>query len=151
MQVRETNLRGLIGGERQFRVPIFQRRFAWTTRELAQLWSDVQAQYQELQADAPGSTHFLGSFVLMPEPAAFTRPVPSAILVDGQQRLLSSLLLLMAIRDRAAVIDSSAIDRYDELYLRNRWQTGDSAYRMVLTPPDQPSFVALVDRQVGAL
>ena len=72
MQVRETTIGQLISGERgEIRVPIFQRPYAWTTQELGQFWADILGQYQEIQRPTPGSTHFLGSIVLMPEAGAF--------------------------------------------------------------------------------
>lgn len=44
MQVRETSLQELIGGPKQFRVPLFQRTYTWEERDHAQLWRDILAQ-----------------------------------------------------------------------------------------------------------
>ena len=74
MQVRETTIGQLIGGS----VRLFRSsdvRYAWTTQELGQFWADILGQYQEIQRPTPGSTHFLGSIVLMPEAGAFSRPI----------------------------------------------------------------------------
>ena len=44
MKVTETTLQQLLGGPKQFRVPMFQRTYTWTERDHAQLWRDILAQ-----------------------------------------------------------------------------------------------------------
>ena len=70
MQVRETTLRELLGGSKQFRVPLFQRTYSWTDRDHALLWRDILRQYEQFVdvqngggIGSPGG-HFIGSFVL---------------------------------------------------------------------------------------
>ena len=74
MKAGPTTLKPLIEGQKQYRVPIFQRPYTWEGTQLKQLWADILAQYELLQAEQQGSSwpkrsrHFLGSFVLAPIP-----------------------------------------------------------------------------------
>ena len=74
----------------------------------------------------------------------------SFLIVDGQQRLTTLMLILAAIRDAAAKTDGRAIERYDELYLINKFQQGEARYRLLPTQADRSSFFACVMRGAGA-
>ena len=71
MQVTETTLQALLGGSKQFRVPLFQRTYTWKDSDHSQLWRDILAQYEQVQTGAhsggAASSHFIGSFVLADE------------------------------------------------------------------------------------
>jgi len=123
VQVRETNLKQLVQGEKQFRVPLWQRQYTWRIADHRLLWRDIMEQYtRAADGAAPSqSGHFLGSIVLSPVPSAASG-VASYLIVDGQQRLTTLMLILSAIRDAAAKTDERAIERYDELYLINKFQ-----------------------------
>lgn len=51
MQVGECTLKGLIEGQKQFQVPLYQRQYAWEAPQLGQLWDDVLDQYDLLTPD----------------------------------------------------------------------------------------------------
>jgi hypothetical protein len=151
VQVRETNLKQLVQGEKQFRVPLWQRQYTWRLADHRLLWRDIMEQYMRA-ADVAGPSqpgHFLGSIVLSPVPSAASG-VASYLIVDGQQRLTTLMLILSAIRDAVAKTDERAIERYDELYLINKFQQGEARFRLVPTQADRPSFFACVTRGAGA-
>jgi alkylated DNA nucleotide flippase Atl1 len=133
----------LVEGERQFQVPLYQRTYTWIERNLEQLWSDIVDQAL-LAEEGRDGTHFLGSIVLAPSPlneAAFTR----LLVIDGQQRLTTLLIALIAVRDHMAASDPRQRERIDELYLVNKWRSGTGDYLKLLpTQTDRPSFDALV-------
>ncbi len=151
MQVRETNLKQLVQGEKQFRVPLWQRQYTWRIDDHRLLWRDILEQYTRAGDGAAGSasSHFLGSIVLSPVPSAASG-IASYLIVDGQQRLTTLMLILSAIRDAAAKTDAQAVERYDELYLINKFQQGEARFRLVPTQADRPSFFACVTRSSGA-
>ena len=68
-------------------VPPNQRDYAWTEREASTLFRDYGRAVEE------GSSYFLGTIV------AISRPDGMLEVVDGQQRLATTSLLLAAIRD----------------------------------------------------
>ncbi|WP_420226883.1 DUF262 domain-containing protein [Pigmentiphaga litoralis] len=94
MQARETQLLTLLAGQHQFVVPIFQRDYSWGADECERLVKDVLA-----VAGAPeGAIHFLGSVVWVGSESG-DAVLQQRLVIDGQQRLTTCLLLLMALRD----------------------------------------------------
>lgn len=71
-------------------VPEFQRRFSWKKGELNDYWEDIE------KARSEGSPYFMGTIVL----ASDTNQVGRSLIVDGQQRITTTALLLTAVRDR---------------------------------------------------
>lgn len=151
MQVSESTLKELIEGEKQFQVPLYQRQYSWRQAELGQLWDDILEQYDLLtpheygaiNPDAP--THFIGSTVLAPSPKIAAAGVTAFTIIDGQQRLTSLLIALCAFRDVAAQTDPSAIERFNERYLINKYGEGQSHFRLLPTQADRESFFTCID------
>ena len=104
MKAGPTTLKPLIEGQKQYRVPIFQRPYTWDGDQLKQLWADILAQYQLLVAERQGSSwpkrsrHFLGSFVLAPILTG-AHGVSPYLVIDGQQRLITLFLALAPLSD----------------------------------------------------
>ncbi|WP_327039979.1 DUF262 domain-containing protein [Micromonospora ureilytica] len=146
MKAGETTLKGLLQGERQYLVPLYQRRYSWKRRHLEQLWNDLLSLGD---ADLP-VTHFLGSVVLAPNPANTPAGVQSWLVVDGQQRLTSLSILLCAIRDHVRDTDPEAATRIDDLYLLNKWAKGLSKYTLLPTQADREAWISLVERKADA-
>ncbi|MGF1236313.1 GmrSD restriction endonuclease domain-containing protein [Streptomyces sp. 2-6] len=144
MQAKETLFADLMQGRaQQFQVPLYQRTYSWTEKQLGQLWSDILEQAELLESGDKASTHFLGSVVLAPSPqneATF----PRWLVVDGQQRLTTLSLALAAVRDHIADTDPEEAERIDEEYLINKRKTGNDHFRLLPTQADRPQFAAHV-------
>jgi hypothetical protein len=69
-------------------VPLNQREYSWTEREVKALFQDI---YKAINDESPD--YFLGSIVTIP------RANDVLEVVDGQQRLATTAILLVAIRD----------------------------------------------------
>lgn len=136
----------IINGNRQFIIPVFQRDYCWTRKQCEQFWRDV--------TNTTGShslhTHFMGSFVYIaagPSVAVFQR----WLLIDGQQRLTTLTLLLIALRDHIREAswsgdeDGPTAKKTDDLFLRNIHESGDRQYKLVLRRKDNDTLHALVD------
>lgn len=147
MRVTETTLQELVGGPKQFRVPLFQRTYTWKERDHAQLWRDILAQYELSRPGAAPTNgqdgHFIGSFVLAPTPSPAT--LPAYLVVDGQQRLTTLTLALCALRDASAAEDASAFDRITNQYLVNQYakETRDR-WKFVPTEDDRDEYFACI-------
>ncbi|MBC2876709.1 MULTISPECIES: GmrSD restriction endonuclease domain-containing protein [Streptomyces] len=142
MQAKETLFADLVQGRaQQFQIPLYQRTYSWSEKQLAQLWSDILEQAELLESGATASTHFLGSVVLAPSPqneATF----PRWLVVDGQQRLTTLSLALAAIRDHMAQAQPDEAERIDEEYLINKRKAGDDYFRLLPTQADRPQYAA---------
>lgn len=141
----ETTLQELLGGSKQYQVPLYQRTYSWTRPQLARLWDDVR-QLADDRVDRPGLTHFIGSLVLEPSPANGPARVAEYLVVDGQRRLTTLSILLCAIRDhRAAIEVVEHRQRVDELFLINRWTADRYRLKLLPTQADREAFRACVD------
>ena len=116
LKADKTNLNSLltVPGQ-QFRVPEYQRPYAWADPQIDELWDDLMA--------SMGDTHFMGSVVLNVE-----NPDAPQI-IDGQQRLTTLTILLALIRDRYHVMQSQYVGHPDPLIL-NSYEPGDKAFKL---------------------
>jgi alkylated DNA nucleotide flippase Atl1 len=146
VKAQETTLQQLVQGEKQFVVPLYQRPYSWRDPQLKQLWADIVEQAETLAQGQSQTTHFIGSVVLAPTSDLQAAGVQRWIVVDGQQRLTTLMLLLCALRDHMAVDDPTQLDRFDELYLLNKWQIGNERFRLFPTQADREAFLACVLR-----
>ena len=150
MKAGPTTLKPLIEGQKQYRVPIFQRPYTWAGDQLKQLWADVLAQYEFLRDERQGVTHqlrsrhFLGSFVLAPVLTG-AHDVSPHLVIDGQQRLITLFLALAALRDLESETDPGARAKYDRLYLKNEYASGLEIYKVLPAAADRDAFFACMD------
>lgn len=144
VKATESTVQELLGGQRQYQVPLYQRTFSWGPKQLAQLWSDVVELADEYQEGKTG-THFMGSLVLAPTPSISPAGVQVWLVVDGQQRLTTISLLLCALRDELAVQDPEQRDRINDLFLTNRWVTGEARHKLLPTQADRHLYQACLD------
>lgn len=83
-----------------FQIPYYQRPYAWTTEEARDLLEDIMESMESM--DPMGAScdelnpYFLGSIVLIKEDDVGK---PDAQVVDGQQRLATTTILLSVLRD----------------------------------------------------
>ncbi|HYJ22483.1 MAG TPA: DUF262 domain-containing protein [Solirubrobacterales bacterium] len=140
MKVNDDTMKGLIEGQRQFEVPIWQRQYTWKEREQDQLWEDLVEQYRTMGETPASGGHFFGTFVLSPRDAAATG-VTHFLVVDGQQRLTTLMLFLCVLRDVAAAEDEGAVGRYNDLYLTNAHAEDNDRYRLWPTETDRVAFL----------
>lgn len=89
-----------------YRIPVFQRPYAWgEERQWHPLWNDVQ-QLAENVLKEPDTelTHFMGAIVLWPRGAA-SGHAAKYIVVDGQQRLTTLQILVRAVQQSLQNLD----------------------------------------------
>jgi len=149
MDADDVDLKALLEGVKQFVAPAYQRRYTWTQPQWESLWRQVLRQYravaeirEALQAGNPEpslSTHFLGSFVLAPQPGPAAQITRHQI-VDGQQRLTTVSVLLAAVRDVISAESETDGERIDNTYLVNQYKQGDDRSKVLLTAVDRPDL-----------
>ena len=87
--------------------------------------------------------------MLAPSPALQAGGVQRWLVVDGQQRLTTLMLALVAIRDHVQTGDGTAADRIHRQYLVNEFRHGDEQLRLLPIQADRDAYRALVLRTPG--
>ena len=109
-----TSFLELIGNGKAYRVPPYQRDYAWTQQEWEDLWNDVV----ELRGE-PDGRHYMGALVVQ------AHGDREFFVIDGQQRLATISLLALAVIDKLRrMADEGADDarnRERATELRNRF------------------------------
>lgn len=92
------NFGDIMSGDYNLRVPIFQRDYSWDEQHWDDLWSDIFNTRQEQ------SKHYMGSIVLI------SREKKIFDVIDGQQRLTTLSLLILAVVKNIKDLISMKID-----------------------------------------
>ncbi len=139
MKATETTVLNFIGGlDKVFIIPPFQRNYEWEAVQCRELFNDVIEAYKN------NKSHYLGNVVYYKgknDGASYSE----LILVDGQQRVTTILLLLCALRDSLSEDDIN-VCKINSRYLLN--DTGDKRYRVRLkqTSKDTDNLMAVIDK-----
>lgn len=124
----------------QYVIPVFQRNYRWEAAQWAKLWDSLQ----EIQEPAKKGNHFMGFLVFVPgiaQPGQHT----TFHLIDGQQRLTTSSILLAAIRNVARQLGQSDLaDEIHQYYLVHPLKKGEQHYRLLPKERDHDSYLALI-------
>ena len=145
MDARYATPQKLFSGEMQFVVPLFQRSYSWKLKQWKTLWQDLLV-LPELEA---GRQHFIGSVVMHP-----TNTVPTGVskyaVIDGQQRLTTLFVLLVALRDTARATGHEQLaKRITDTYLANKYAPPHERYKLLPTQADRAAFRQIADRAPG--
>jgi hypothetical protein len=81
-----TNLKELFDGDKLVEIPSFQRNYVWKNENVRQLLADA------VEAGERGDTHFFGPVVLLKRGQDYE-------IVDGQQRITTSIITISILRD----------------------------------------------------
>ncbi len=124
----------------QYVIPVFQRTYRWERPQWEKFWSSLV----EIRKPEKTGNHFMGFLVFVPglaQPGQHTR----FHLIDGQQRLTTSCLLLAALRNMARRDGQS--DLSDEIhadYLVHPRKKGEEHFRLLPKEHDHAGYVAIV-------
>ena len=124
----------------QYVIPVFQRNYRWETPQWSKLWDSLV----EIQSPDKRGNHFMGFLVFVPglaQPGQHTR----FHLIDGQQRLTTSSILLAAVRNVARQKGESELaDEIHNYYLVHPLKKSEHHYRLLPKERDHDSYVSLV-------
>ncbi|WP_323033614.1 DUF262 and DUF1524 domain-containing protein [Paracoccus sp. (in: a-proteobacteria)] len=147
MKATETKLLEFLKKSPQFVIPIYQRTYSWTEPECRQLWNDIiRAGNQEKV-----SGHFIGSIVYIEAGLYQVTSQSPLLVIDGQQRLTSVMLILEALA-RALGEDEEPIDGFSRekirsYFLLNPLEKGDRRYKLLLTQGDRPTLLTIMQQK----
>lgn len=138
-------LRDFIGTNKVlFRIPVYQRNYDWSESNCNRLLDDI---YDIMQS---GDKHFLGTIVFMAAKSGGFA-LQEYIIIDGQQRLTTLMLILKAL---SVVAESAGDDCYHEIeeqYLHNKYC--DEEFKVKLKPikSDNNQFTLLLEDKIDEM
>jgi uncharacterized protein with ParB-like and HNH nuclease domain len=116
-----SNLGAILYSPSQYVIPVFQRHYRWEEPQWEKLWDNLM----ELSQPGRAGQHFMGFLVFVPglaQPGKHT----TFHLVDGQQRLTTLSILLIALRNAARAQGVAGLaDEIHNEYLVHHRKTGD--------------------------
>ena len=126
MDANVVDLQGLFGRPISYRIPQFQRPYAWKRDDQwVPLWDDVRNVAEHWHARQDGQRvrpHFMGAIVLQRQ-AGGGSGIEKKLVVDGQQRLTTLQLLI-----RAAQEVFQSLDDMERATRLERLTTNESSY-----------------------
>src|SRR6266567_948237 len=140
MKPNSATLAEILSKQNQYVVPVFQRFYRWERPQWEKLWENI------LELRRPESTgkHFMGFLVFFPETTA--QLDQRLHVIDGQQRLTTLSLLLIAIRDAAEEKGFNDLAReVTERYLVDPLGEGADQFRILLKLRDRREYEAAVN------
>ena len=144
MIAKATNLLKFLRQPSQFVIPIYQRPYSWEHRHCNQLWNDLLRVGQ----DGNSPAHFLGSIVYVESGVYSVSTVPELLVIDGQQRLTTLSLLLLAL-GKAIGTSTGQIGitrkKLQNYYLFNADEDDELRYKLLLTRRDKETLIRLLD------
>ncbi|MCL4308651.1 MAG: DUF262 domain-containing HNH endonuclease family protein [Candidatus Thermoplasmatota archaeon] len=144
MQAIAQDVGHILGSRDQYVIPRFQRYYEWESANRERLWNDIVT--TAFDSEGPAS-HFFGSIVAIPTPHQMGQVTPYLV-IDGQQRLTTVSLLLVALRDIAEERGFKAeAEKIEDLYLIHKHERDADRFRLLLRHSDRGMYVGLLERK----
>lgn len=124
-----------------FFIPPYQRNYEWSESQCKAFFDDV-LQLTAKNSDGKEEEHFFGSIVYFYDSQTAIGEPRKAILIDGQQRITTTMLFLIAIRN--TLKDKNKADGIDELYLMNRRSSENLKIKLKQVEADWPSYMSII-------
>lgn len=147
MKSDNPTLKQLFEGEKEYRVPLYQRFYVWNeVDQWAPLWEDITGIAAQLAETESVTPHFFGAIVLKiggitPEESSVWR------VIDGQQRLTTMQLVIAAVADElnGRQEDTKAAARLRELIENPRHAWPERPYKMRHEGNNYAAFADVLD------
>lgn len=144
MKATSANLLTVIKGPKQFVIPIYQRTYSWQLAQCRQLFLDIL----KTGNNKSSSGHFVGSVVYFQESIYNTTDVPQLLIIDGQQRVTTVCLIILALseflKENPLDIETNP-SKLKNYYLLNADEEGELRYKLLLTRKDKETYINLVN------
>lgn len=146
MKANENNVLRLISGpDKKFIIPVYQRPYSWKKKNCEQLLKDLKDVYERGH-----KSHFFGSLVYVSENSGSCEEF---IIIDGQQRITTVSLLLLAIcnfliEHPDIKIDSINTTKIKNAYLTDEYANNAKKLKLKLIQGDDAAYDALIERNI---
>lgn len=127
----------------QFVIPVYQRNYTWSAdREVKQYLSDLT---HVLSGDY--KNHFLGILIYLEKSIDFSTREFS--IIDGQQRLTTTFLIIYAIKEMLVLEgNDAAVQQLDGQYLTNPFHTDKIKYKLKPLVADDDVYRCIVENRI---
>lgn len=130
------------GAKKRFIIPVYQRNYDWKTENCKQLFDDLTKVIKNNRR-----SHFFGSLVSVYEPSGRNTEF---LVIDGQQRLTTVSLLLLAMYNlicNGVIIpdDESLKEQIYEDFLVDKYQPKDTRIKLKAVKNNQKAFGKLFE------
>lgn len=134
---------GHLLSDRLLKVPRFQRRYSWQEEHVAEYWTDIE------RARGAGDAYFMGTVVLASDADGDNRK----LIIDGQQRITTTAILFVVVRDRLREFGQDrAAQSVEDTHLSDYVLTEEQTVaKLTLSPEDHPTFSSLLEGRTGDL
>ena len=160
----KTSLAEIVAGNHRITIPMYQRKYEWEKDKITAFWNDLY----KLTDDADAKTlHYMGTMVRQDEIAG-NNGLSQFMVIDGQQRITTTTLLMHAIREflkdtkfdpndpeverllNARVLKYQGVEYADRLHIRDLLKgsyfsiRNDKVKKFIPTEFDRDSFFGLI-------
>ena len=127
------------GSDKRFIIPLYQRNYDWQEKNCDQLFQDLLKLHTSQRKN-----HFFGSIVSKIQPGTEDR-----LIIDGQQRITTVSLLLIALVNARKVklinaTDERLVDKILKRYLVDEYQEDERKVKLKPIKKDMQAFDALL-------
>lgn len=138
----KTILRFMDGQDKRFVIPVYQRPYSWKRENCAQLIKDLTDVYIRGY-----ETHFFGSIVYVSQNDG---ECEEYTIIDGQQRITTVSLLLLAIMNRIRLNKDSDIQGINPIKIKNAYLVDEYAddgkkLKLKLVQNDDAAYDAILE------
>ena len=131
------------GASKRFIIPVYQRNYDWKIEHCKQLYDDLVKVIRQNR-----KSHFFGSIVSV---QSETGTMEEFLIIDGQQRLTTVSLLLLAIyhlvrSGQMVSQDKQLTDKILKKYLIDEYEPEEKRIKLKPIKNDQKAFNALFDK-----
>lgn len=120
-----------------YRIPVYQRRYEWTEEQINQYFYDIE----RIALTTEYEGHFLGTVVFVK--SSFPGMGTDFIIIDGQQRITTTFLLLKAIYDSLDK-DNYRRDEIYESYFINKYVDSQYERKLISVEDDRKDYEELL-------
>ena len=135
-------LKYLDGSEKRFIIPVYQRNYSWKIENCRQLYDDLVKLIQKKR-----KMHFFGSLV-----SVYNGISEEFLIIDGQQRVTTISLLLLAMHNilknkKLVADDNRLIDKVYNKYLVDEYDPSERRIKLKAVNKDLEAFEKLFEEE----
>ncbi|HTB48659.1 MAG TPA: DUF262 domain-containing HNH endonuclease family protein [Verrucomicrobiae bacterium] len=130
------SINDILSGSIAYRVPKYQRGYAWDETNFEELWEDINNKALK------GSDLFMGSIIIF---HSTSNPSDAREIVDGQQRLVTFTILLRVLSDQLS--EEKDQERFRRDLYRLMGSDDGNHYKLTLGDADEDFFHRFIKKQ----